>query len=160
MKSIFSNIVYIQNKCITLFSEFNRFWIDVIFVIFQIYNIVIHIGLLAAKIKSCIPSACDKDGNNIIITRAIICDLNIWLYACAHSVCKQAKWQPAFTHDRKIVRWHTKPYMNNDIGLLRGYKNILPSVLTILLVSKAIYSYFPLKAIQCYININGRLLYY
>ena len=86
----------------------------------QIKNIIIYIGLLVAKIKSCIPRAftkgaimlllpglCDKEGNTISIARAIICDLNSarrWsLYACAHSVradCKQTKWQPAVTHDR------------------------------------------------------------
>ena len=82
------------------------------------------------------------------------------LYACANSdcaffrpVCKQTKWQSAVTQDRKIVRWHTKPYMNiNNIGVFRGYKNILPSMLTILpssltrailLASRAIYSYIP-----------------
>ena len=43
-------------------------------------------------------------------------------------VCKHTIWQPAVTHDRKIVRWHTKPYMNsnNNIGCLffGGYKYI------------------------------------
>ena len=68
-----------------------------------------------------LPGLCDMEGNDIIIARTIICDLdNVrrWsLYACAHSVravCKQTKWQPAVTHDRKRVRWHTKPYINND----------------------------------------------
>ena len=123
-----------------------------------------------------LPGLCDKEGNanNIIIAWVIICDLNSarrWShYACVHSVrvvCKQTKWQPAVTHNRKIVRWHTKPYMNNNdnIGWLffGEYKNTLPSMLTILpssstrailLASRAIYSCIPLKAIQYYININ------
>ena len=78
------------------------------------------------------------------------------------------KWQPEVTRDCLIlVRWHTKPYMNNNdnIGWLffGGYKNILPSMLTILpssstqatlLTSLAIYSCIPHKAIQYYINID------
>ena len=84
-------------------------------------------------------------------------------------VCKQIKWQPEVTHDRKIVRWHTKPYMNNNNNtgwfFFGGYKNILPSILTILpssstrailLTSRAIYSCIPLKAIQFYINLAWR----
>ena len=53
---------------------------------------------------------CDKDSNNFIIARAIICDLNSAQrcspYTWAHSVravCKQTKWQPAVTHDRKMT---------------------------------------------------------
>ena len=70
------------------------------------------------------------------------------------------RWQ------NELVRWHTKLCMNNNnnIGWLffGGYKNILPSMLTILpssstqailLTSLAIYSCIPLKAIQYYINI-------
>ena len=98
------------------------------------------------------------------------------LYACAHStraVWKQKKWQLTVTHNRKIVlRWHTKPYINNNnnIGWLffEGYKNILPSILTvlpssstwpILLASWALYSYIPLKAIQYHIHIVTSLNY-
>ena len=97
------------------------------------------------------------------------------LYACANParaffrpVCKQTKRQPAVNQDRKIVRWHTEPYMNNNdnIGWLFfvGYKNILPSMLTILtesktrvilLASRVIYSCIPRKrAIQYHINIG------
>ena len=50
----------------------------------------------------------------------------------------------------------TKPYMNNNDNIrwlfFGGYKNKLPSVLTILLASRAIYSCIPLKAI-CYVPL-------
>ena len=51
-----------------------------------INNIIIHIGILEAKIKLIVtrramilllPGLCDKVGNHIVIARAIIRDLNI-----------------------------------------------------------------------------------
>ena len=68
---------------------------------------------------------CDKDGNNIIIARAILCDLKYWLF---FGGCKNI-FHPMLT--------------------------ILPSSSTrpILLASRAIYSCIPLEAIQYYINI-------
>ena len=148
-----------------------------------------------AKIKSRIPRALwqggqyyDCPGNNIIIARAL-CDqssnidlrlrfvVRNWVpddYHSTHALTPHALFFGLFVNRQNgslqsltIVRWHTKPYMNNNdnIGWLffGGYKNILPSMLTILpssstrailLTSLAIYSCIPLKAIQYYINIS------
>ena len=90
-------------------------------------TIIIHIGLLVAKIKSCI---CDKEGNNNIIIARALCDLSfnmdlrvrfvvrIWVPDDDHSthartphalffdlfVNRQNGSRQSPTIDRKIVR--------------------------------------------------------